>query len=184
MWGKKEDKMNKGLPDLPSSSAPSMRSYGKLNEAGDDFAEDEIHGLPSFPDSPMSRGFSQSAIKDAVETEDVKGIPSFDSDNRFIPPPSRKTIEIDDWMPAPPVSSGAPMLNKPIFVRLDKFTEARQSLEKVREKLGEIDDLLKTIREVKLKEEREITQWEKEIESVKARISTVNSEVFDKSFHY
>lgn len=182
MWGKKEDK-NKGLPELPSSSAPSMKSYGKFNEAGDDFAEDEIHGLPSFPDSPMSRGFSQSAIKDAVETEDVKGVPNFEEENRFIPPPSRRTIEVDEWMPAPPVSSGTMMPNKPIFVRLDKFVEARQSLEKVREKLGEIDDLLKTIKEVKLKEEREITQWEREIEAVKARISSVNSEIFDKSYH-
>jgi hypothetical protein len=72
--------------------------------------------------------------------------------------------------------------NKPIFVKVDKFRNARESLETVKDKLSEIDELLKMIREVKLKEDRELSSWEKEMENIKARISHVTTEIFETSY--
>jgi len=69
--------------------------------------------------------------------------------------------------------------NKPIFVKLDKFEAARESLDIIKEKLNSIDQLLRTTRDAKMKEDEELSTWEKEIESIKARINSVSSEIFE-----
>ena len=76
-----------------------------------------------------------------------------------------------------------PHHNKPIFVKIDKFRSARESLEIVKEKLTEIDELLKMIREVKLKEDRELSAWEKEMENIKSRINDVAVDIFENSYY-
>jgi len=201
-WNKKKS-ADKGLPDLPNTpkAAPSMRDYHEIIPP-DEEEQEEIHGLPSFPDSPMERGFSQSAIKDAIGTEDIKSnvpdlpeLPIVEERLRFskeegipkIPPPLKqpKLIEIEEWKPSAMSNPSSPkkiIENKPIFVRLDKFQDAKDSLEIIKDKLRDIDGLLHSIREVKTKEDQELSSWEKDIESIKARINSVSSEVFDQKY--
>jgi hypothetical protein len=212
-WSKKEDE--EGLPDLPIS--PRMTQGIKR---GDDFgrlpfsSEEEIHSLPSFPDSPTDKGFSQSAIKDAVTTEEeLPSLPEFgDEDIENLASVDRpQDSEMEEWRPRPlpeplewkpknlPVTRGSrhikeeivrPSLDhvarnvpdKPIFIKLDKFKSARNSLEVVKQKVDEIEDLLKTIREVKRKEDSELSAWENEMESIKTRINHVTNELFEKFY--
>lgn len=190
MFGKKDKPSSHGLPDLPRNMAelPSIRDYQRSNfmksdeDDEDDFGE--IHGLPSFPDSPMKKGFSQSAIKDAIETSDHE-----DSDlpplpeNRDIP--SSRKMEMEEWTPPiihQPMQRQMIDNNKPIFVKLDKFKEAKESLDKISEKLGEVDELLKLIKDVKDKEAREVGEWEREIEKIKSRIVMINSDIFENAY--
>lgn len=202
-WSKKKkSEAGKSLPDLPSypSAAPSMRDYNKVI-SGKEESEEKIHALPSFPDSPMKRGFAQSAIKEAVKTTEVEekelpplpDIPGMkekllaerESAGLPIPPPRvPRVMEISEWKPGKtPVSAPQKIMEaKPIFVRLDKFQEAQESLEVVKEKLSDIDGLLRTLREVKMKEDHELSTWEKEIESIKARIAAVTSGIFESSY--
>jgi len=208
-WNKKKNGDKGRLPDLPAEpkAAPSMADYKPSpNLQGLDkleHEEAEIHALPSFPDSPIKRGFAQSAIKDAIaptkETfpnieptkETFPNIePTKESYSELPKIPSiknPKTIEMEEWNPKQPAPS-LPTLEKPvrrsietkpIFVKLEKFQSARDSLETVKEKLDEVDELLRTIREVKIKEDQELSSWEKEIEAIKARISSVASEIFE-----
>jgi hypothetical protein len=69
---------------------------------------------------------------------------------------------------------------RPVYIRLDKFQTARSSLENVKTKLIEVEDLLKKIREVKAQEDQELTAWENDLESVKRRLETIGTEIFDK----
>ena len=78
----------------------------------------------------------------------------------------------------PPRST--PRENKPIFVRVDKYQIALNALDNVKVKLNEIEVLLKQIREVKAKEDQELSSWETEMETIKARIQTVMTELFDR----
>ncbi len=93
-WGKKEDR--KSLPDLPPLKHPLILSSGAIGV-------EEKHELPSFPDKYNEKGFSQAAIKGAVEESSNMGsnmgverhVPEFPSpsDNKF------KTIEMEEWKP-------------------------------------------------------------------------------------
>src|SRR3989338_8901607 len=185
-WDKKK---SHSLPDLPpyppSVQMPkSSGSYGEDSspqvEEHETEEDSSIHELPSFPDSPMQRGFSQSAIKEAVITDqpDTQEMPkvTFPKSNYRIQELQNPISE--EALSYPPIRSKE---GKAIFVKVDKFQTALSSLETVRSKLNEIEDLLKRIREVKNKEDQEISSWETEMENIKARIQSVMVDIFDKA---
>lgn len=182
---------DKGLPSL-SSGAPTMRDLrGPRLPAFEIEEKEEIHGLPSFPDSPMNKGFSQSAIKSAVEEEDknLPELPEWNPEKKEslpLPVKSNRTMEMEEWRPqkmefSENMQNTVPQ-KKYLFVKLEKFKESRESLTKVSEKLNQMDELLKMIKEVKAKEDAEILEWEKDIENIKARISFINKEIFENAY--
>ncbi|MEK6909004.1 MAG: hypothetical protein AABX23_03055 [Nanoarchaeota archaeon] len=198
MFGKKKENGGE-LPDLPMSGAPSMRDYQRTMLPPIESQQDsEVHGLPSFPDSLMNKGFSQSMIKSAVEDED-KNLPELPEwDQESIQAKPVRTMELDEWTPraSPQRQQNKQMMSeslkmssnqqindkRPIFVKLDKFKEARESLVKISEKLDQMDELLKMIKDLKSKEDEEINSWEKDIESIKARILFINKEIFENAY--
>jgi hypothetical protein len=190
MFGSKKKQKLKGLPDLP----PSMTELPNIKDYNPEFSHEEHeppHGLPSFPDSPMQKGFSQSAIKDAVDSPDPKDLsvnlpelPSFQEGE------NPNTTELEEWtpqLPSPPTAQlklppPSHNLNKPIFVKLDKFKDAKESLENIKSKLIEMEELLKIVKDLKAKENQELTQWETEVEKIKARINSINSDIFENAY--
>src|SRR3989344_775480 len=70
--------------------------------------------------------------------------------------------------------------NNDVFVKIDRFYSAKKSLEATESKLEEIDELLKKIRETKMREEQELAAWEKEIATIKSRIKEVTDTIFEK----
>ena len=222
-WSKK--KSDKGLPDLPNrpKAAPSMRDFHHVipssprnqetEEEKDDLldSDEEIHNLPSFPDSPMKKGFNQIAIKDAVKTDEIKDdlpkmldFPREESEREIHSMHKSRIIEMEEWQPHPkhkkPRDLNLPEevhmrmhehpehhehdKHGPIFVRLDRFEEARDSLALIKEKLKDIEELLHTIREVKTKEDQELSSWEKEMQAVKDRVNAITTDIFEKAYKY
>lgn len=68
-----------------------------------------------------------------------------------------------------------------IYVKIDKFFSVKRALSAAEEKLEEIDDLLKKIRETKLREEQELSGWEKDLLSLKTRIKEVTNILSEKA---
>ncbi len=196
-FGKKGDK--KSLPDLPPYQRPAP--LPKMEEESfDDYSEK--HELPSFPDSLGDKGFSQAAIKDAVIDHDDKeeGFPKSRESQV-------KTMEMEEWtpsiqsnMPEQPPSIGrgeSVRLSEPaslnyggfkeearknvdIFVKLDKFYSARKALIDAQQKMEDINELLRRIREMKMREEQELGSWEKEMIGVKSRLNDITVNLFEK----
>ena len=188
-WKKKQNEMPI-LPDLPIN--PMLENKFNEEEHHDEDMT-EIHALPSFPDSPIKKGFSQSMIKNAIETEEIQEdnlppLPPFNEQRKMQNEIDQsRVMEMDEWMPGQNFQMRTPMpLNKtpgkPIFVRLDKFQAAKESLEMIKEKLKEMDELLKMAKEIKIKEEQEITQWEREVETIKARLGSITSDIFENVY--
>ncbi|MBI3333903.1 hypothetical protein HYZ97_00235 [Candidatus Pacearchaeota archaeon] len=185
-WNKKGDKAS--LPDLP----PLKTGFAQPLSISDDEDDGiiEKHDLPSFPDSPIKQGFSQAAIKDAVTTQEIEedsaGMNEEDEFQSTAPPlplPRFKSAPLERSLPPPPEPEPA-VFKKPIkgdvFVKIDKFHAARRALQAAQEKVDEIDHLLKKIRETRMREEQELTAWEKDITSVKTRVEDVSKNLFDK----
>ncbi|MBM3233242.1 MAG: hypothetical protein FJY98_01615 [Candidatus Liptonbacteria bacterium] len=103
-WGKKDDKQLPDLPPMkpglqgktPLPASPSAMPGMPENEESDDTSPTEKHGLPSFPDSPMTKGFSQAAIKDAIVNDSVKDAEIVGVAQE---PKSFKVVEVDDESP-------------------------------------------------------------------------------------
>jgi hypothetical protein len=234
-WDKKDEK--RSLPDLPPIQSPFSKDLAlpKINTEDDfDHLEPvEKHNLPSFPDSPINKGFSQAVIKDAVnppeysESQEIIGDP-IDQERRFktiemdnmenknetlpsiassqrqyqpkplptlksnsqvqnqqesslslgLPPPLPLPVHSINQIKMPPTLSN--QKNQDIFVKIDKFQSARKALNSAKEQLEEINNLLRKIRETKLREEQELSSWEKDLSAAKARIQEITENIFEK----
>lgn len=180
-WDKK--KKESGLPDLPPQrfNFPTINDYTKEEEL------EEIHDLPSFPSNPSNKGFMQSVIKDAVTEEErlpeikESPIPSF---------APAKTIEVEEHMMQSRPSYIEKTIypeklevidKKPIFIRLDKFHEAKESLGSISSKINEMEGMLRKLKEVKTKEDQELMAWEKEMHSLKSHLRRINEDILSKA---
>ncbi|GAI51278.1 unnamed protein product, partial [marine sediment metagenome] len=70
--------------------------------------------------------------------------------------------------------------SEPIFIRLDKFQTAIEIFEEIKTQVQEIDNLLKKTKEIKIKEEQELSDWEREIQIIKSRIDLIDKNIFNK----
>jgi hypothetical protein len=186
---KKDDK--KALPDLPPVQSLSLP---KLPVVSAKPIEEEEE---SFPSSKIPELKKNPAISAREAVEDESELPSVPASSKF------KAVEMEEWSPesdepeesvksvkierAPEVEEvqeSAPKFRSEkgadIFVKLDKFRSARRALEEIKIRTEEIDSLLKKIRDTKLREEQELTGWEKEITNIKSRVQDVSSNIFEK----
>ena len=65
-------------------------------------------------------------------------------------------------------------------MKIDKFHSAKKTLAAIESKVDEIDEMLKRIRETKLREDQELSSWDSELMHVKARIKEVSENIFEK----
>ena len=174
-WNKKENKSS--LPDLPSLDPKLFEAHREKEMDEDDFEEPntENHPLPSFPDSPTSKGFSQIAIKEAIESPEPRKeqfVKEIETEPSISSP---KTTPTEQYSFGQTNSSGSN-----VFVKIDKFNSARKAIASAQEKMSDIDKMLKKIRETRMREEQELTAWEKEVENAKTRIEEASKNLFDK----
>ena len=161
-WGKKEEK--KSLPELP----PLKHDFTKGPAFPAVKPSEAERNLPSFPE-PMQKGFSQAAIKEAVR-ESEETVPGVQEP---------RTMEMEEWKPHKAPSAPSPKKHD-VYVKIDKFHSAKKSLESAKEKLEEIESVLRKIRETKVREEHELSSWEKELSAIKARIHDVTENIFER----
>ena len=69
---------------------------------------------------------------------------------------------------------------EPIFVRIDKFEFALENIRGIRKKIDEMESLLTNLRQVNAKEDMELSEWEREINAIKEKIYSIDSNLFGK----
>jgi len=188
-FGKKEKKIEvKSSPQL--SEIPKLPDLPKI---GNDI--NELPQLPSYPSNSLGKKLSQNVIKDAVsgDKEGEKG--GFEAKGSF---PRTKEITLSE----PPLNSmkKTPLGKKdfspeirtegfiktrtkeaePIFVRMDKFQESLEIFENAKKKVLEIEKYLSDVKDLREKEERELREWENEIQIIKKQFEKIDHNLFSK----
>lgn len=170
-WNKKDS--GSSLPDLPPLkpelvNPPISKSpLIKEEDSPDDFSVKK-YKIPSFPDSPSITEHSQANIKEAVEEADI----SEESSLKYLSPIPKEVLKFQELREH---SAGSN-----IFIKIEKFNSARKALASAQQKISEIDTMLKKIRETRMREEQELTAWEREVENAKTRIEEASESLFDK----
>ena len=181
-FNKKEKKVEKTeVPMLPE--LPKLPEFPPSKEK----KRNSIHQLPSFPTNSFGEKFSQNAIKEAVtgkkEGEEVFDADEFKNDEiQMMPKPLKKIKEFSD-IKQPKFAKPYKKMTKssePIFIRIDKFEESLQILEKTKEKMGEMEKILEDIKRTKEEEEQQLEFWEKEIQAIKGQIDKVDKDIFSQ----
>jgi len=167
------------LPDLPALPELPQEPMSKKR--------DKKSPLPSMPNSPAANEFNQANIKDAVSEQEPIEPLSRPAPNPLPPmmtsppihqPRHQRTMEMSNW--DQPQESHEEHVTQPLFIKLDTFEKAIASFNDIKLRIGEIESLLRNIREIKNKEEAELTEWEQEMDEIKARLEQVNQEIFEK----
>ena len=136
--------------------------------------------LPELPPLPIPK--SAAYATETMEESEESNMPSFpepttneeDEESELSEPPatlrSFKAVEEDSRLAK----------SSDIYVKVDKFISARKALENAQQKVNEMQELLKVIRETKMREEQELAYWEKEMTSAKAQVQQVTENIFGK----
>lgn len=68
---------------------------------------------------------------------------------------------------------------KAIFVQIDKYKQAIDTLEIIKEKLKTSQTILNELNELKKQEEAELTEWQNNIQEIKERLNIVDNNLFE-----
>ncbi len=68
---------------------------------------------------------------------------------------------------------------KAIFVKVEKYKEAIDTLEIIKEKLKTAQVVLNELRELKNKEEAELEEWQNTINDIKGKLTLVDNNLFE-----
>lgn len=170
-WFNRKKEQISELPDLPELPINNDFSLNEIH----DIPELKINELPKLPNSNIS---DQNNIKNLIDTNMQKSRfePLFTTEEEPKFDTKKYTKEITKKYENKSYVKEA----NPIFIRLDKFKQTSDTLEEMRRKLEEIDHSLKRIREIKSKEDQELTEWEKEIDIIKTKIDDIERNIFSK----
>lgn len=164
-FGKKEAKRD-ALPSLPGSSR-----LPELPQLPEERQNTEFPALPQMDQTKnnLDLGIIKSTIFPQVRKMDSSSEyqPSFKPEER-----SEPDSEIN--------SLNNQTEDETIFVKIDKFHDALDNFNKIKEKVLEIENELKNINEIKNKEEEELKEWENEIRSIKTRMNAIDNSLFSK----
>jgi hypothetical protein len=177
-WFNKKEK----VPEIPPASRiPELPPLPETTEKHQDLPE-----LPSFNNVNAGEQFNNAIIKSAVQDSSEEKEVSVEElpQNFNFPVPDeddsatqvKKTLELS----SPPTDKPISRQNEPIFVRIDKFQDAKKDFEEIKRKMKDIETILRKVKEVKTKEDAEITGWTDELEKVKARLSEIDENFFNK----
>ncbi len=171
---KKEDA--KGLFELPELPGfPEMREIKEALKP----REEAIPPLPALPSASQYPVQAQQLQRpDIRKTEEIGSMSA---------PLTREIMPVQ--MPRPSyqtqgeneeqVQRGSKQ-REPIFVKIDKFNDALNNFEAIKQKISEIDSLLKKVKETRTKEQEEIDSWEREVEEIMSKVNNIDQKLFNK----
>lgn len=64
-------------------------------------------------------------------------------------------------------------IRRPVFIKIDHFKEILESIDKIEKRVHEVDVIIKKLKEIRLKEDQEMTSWEQEVQEIKSRLEEI-----------
>jgi hypothetical protein len=177
---KKEERNNLNevplLPELPEDidfSMPKLQEYTK---------EPNPNKLPVLPEIKKPTTMSVRDFSDNKQMQ-KSPFPVVKYPMEEIIPPQKpvkplistpRTIETPELRPPKQIIKEI----EPIYIRLDKFNITSESFEEIKRKVQEIESLLAKTKDIREKEQKELEEWEKEIQGIKARLDSIDKNLF------
>ncbi len=161
------DKNNKkdSLPDLPALKIPKFPEE----------RVEEIRQPSALPALPHYQDMKEQIVHENISSRDM------DEEETLEEPQNEQSIS--NWhsqeirQESPEVM---PESKSNIFIKLERFQSAKKTIFVIDQKLNEIDNTLKKIRETRMREEQELSAWEREVSELKSRIESVSKSLFEK----
>ncbi|MEK6919239.1 MAG: hypothetical protein AABW73_04345 [Nanoarchaeota archaeon] len=179
LFSKKGDKNSEfdKLPELPQLPK-SISSYGQTNngQIGDQ------SGMSS-----STNKWNIAAVKEAVRgsdesnnyAQDYSDLGEGSSGDRevIMGIGAPRTRPMNNFQQAPAAMSAR---REPLFVRIDKFESSIRDFEDISIKIKRVEELITDIKELREREDREFSEWEKDLQIVKSRLDSIDRTLFSQ----
>ena len=180
------DNSSKTLPELPSFPSENYQQEAFNQEmVKSAVADREESILPEIPQQIEQESYSSG--DNEVVVEPPRGGIDYNVEERsMIPSLPQKPIEREERRRTLEISKPQERLvptikeNEPVFVRIDKFQTAQKDFAEIKKRTKEIEAVLRKLKNTKEKEEKEIDSWTEGLEKIKARLSEIDQNIFDK----
>jgi len=172
------------LPELPYSEAEDF-DREMIKKAINEPVEPRISPIHTRLPAPVRVSPQPPRIMPRTAPTSPRMLSPSISSQRRIEPDFNFESEPSRTLELPPsrMSMASTKMTKkiePIFVRLDKFQMTIQTFEEIKAKIEDIEDVLIRTKEIKVKEEQELAEWEREIQVIKSRIELIDRNIFNK----
>jgi len=77
------------------------------------------------------------------------------------------------------ISKEEPKTRKQIFVKMEHYKEALDTIDKIREKIREADVVLNDLRNMKQKEDEHLEKWHRNLDGIKERLSRMDQVLYE-----
>jgi len=126
----------------------------------------ELPSLPTFPEAPVAR----TSLPELPGKEGMTLFPEIPNE------PVRHLIPFS----TPLIREIEPReeIKEPIFVKISRYKEALSSFEVLRKKIHETSEILEKIRELKQQEDNQIEEWQRELETIKEKLNSIDTKLF------
>jgi len=65
-----------------------------------------------------------------------------------------------------------------IFVKIDKYNRAQDALRDIEEKIKQMSAEIRTLKEIKVREVKELEVWDEELKKINARLTKIDAGIF------
>lgn len=169
-----------------------MGLFSKKSDKSSDF--DRLPELPALPKSISNyqkpEGNSQFTVQNDKWMNTVKEAVSSQTDDRQtirdfsdkFSSGDRGVMGLGEPRPRPSSNFQPAMTSRrePLFVRIDKFESALRDFEDISIKIKKVDELISEIKSLREKEDREFSEWEKDLQIVKSRLDSIDRTLFSQ----
>ena len=136
--------------------------------------------LPEFPKLPAETNFPFYDEQLNEKKENSMPKPSFNMTESYdFEREKDSESQFDEFTPR-----RSPILierkdDKPIFVKIDKYKEAVKTIESIRTKIEEAESLMKNLTRLREQEEKELQEWQSNLDDVKQKLMKVDKNLFE-----
>lgn len=181
-WFTKKDKKEfKSIEDLPP--LPDFEEDNNSIAKNPAILKNDFPALPALPSADKNELPSQKPLY-AANDETLPPLESL-----YSSPPGqiqkKLTQEIQDFefkdVVRPIIREIKPSSKiEPIYVRIDKYQESLIAFHEIKKKMLEIENLLRDLKEAKMREDNELQGWEEEVKKAKDKLAEIDSTLFQK----
>jgi hypothetical protein len=191
--GKKEEKEVFGAEDFPEEhrgmmQKPLKRSFSQEYENYQDKTPEKLI-KKSFTQSYDENGVMQKSFREEEEEEPEEVEEVIEEreepqvvieEKKITPSPVKSTVKSREIGQDFAMRSYMTKKAEPVFIRIDKFEDSMKIFQEIKSQISEIEKLIKDTKEIKVKEEQELSTWEKDIQTIKNEIEKVDNEIFSR----
>ena len=83
------------------------------------------------------------------------------------------------FIPQEPVMQIHEDMERPLFVRIEKYRDVMETLNELKERLKDAGDVLKELQRIKEEEENELASWHSDLETIKEKLMAIDKTLFE-----